>query len=57
MVWITQDYASNSDEPKIIDAQTRSDLKALLLAALAGAVLAFVIAALLMAVMSITSPA
>lgn len=55
MVGITGEDVTGSDELKVFDAQTRGDLKALLLAALAGAVLAFVIAALLMVALSMTS--
>jgi hypothetical protein len=57
MIWVTREDTLNSDELKAFDAQTHSDLKALLLAALAGVVLAFVIALLLMAAMSMTAPA
>jgi hypothetical protein len=46
MVWVTRENAAKRDELKAFDAQTHSDLKALLMAALAGGVLAFVVAAL-----------
>jgi hypothetical protein len=47
----------NSGELIAFDAQTRSDLKALLVAALAGGVLAFVVTMMMMAALSMTTPA
>jgi hypothetical protein len=57
MVWLKEKAPLNSDEVIAFDAQTRSDLRALLVAALAGGVLAFVVAMMMMAALSMTTPA
>jgi hypothetical protein len=57
MIWVKNDNELQGDKLSVFGAQTLCDLKALLLAALAGAVLAVMIALLMMATLSMTTPA
>lgn len=57
MIWSKREPKPHSIALTVLDTQTRNDLKGLLLAALAGVVMALMLAIVLLAALVMTTPA